>query len=86
MRNGAYIEFDMLSSGEKCLYTLAMLIAITENSASDLKLILIDDLLDHLDDANIQTCFATLNNIEDIQVILAGVQPCNIDDMVIHVT
>lgn len=85
MRNGAYIEFDMLSSGEKCLYTLAMLIAITEKSASDLKLILIDDLLDHLDDTNIQTCFATLNNIKDIQVILAGVQPCNIDDMVIHV-
>lgn len=72
-----YIEFDLLSSGEKCLYTLALLLSIVEDSDSELKLIMIDDLLDHLDAARISDCFATLYNISNIQVLFAGVQNCN---------
>lgn len=68
-----YIEFDLLSSGEKCLYTLALLISIVELSDSPLKIIMIDDLLDHLDMLRIKDCFETLYSISDIQILLAGV-------------
>lgn len=72
-----YIEFDMLSSGEKCLYTLSLLISLIESSATQLPLILIDDLLDHLDTDRIQSCFETLYDIDTVQILLAGVQKCN---------
>lgn len=84
-RNDAYIEYDMISSGEKCLYALALLLAIVENSNTALKLIMIDDLLDHLDDDMIKSCFTTLYTVKDIQIILAGVKPCQIDDIVIQI-
>lgn len=72
-RDGSYITFDHLSSGEKCLYVLALLISITQMSPSGLKLILIDDLFDHLDTANIEKVFESLLNMSDIQMIFAGV-------------
>lgn len=86
--NGTYIEFDLLSSGEKCLYTLAMLLCIVEVSDSPLKLIMIDDLLDHLDADRIKDCFKTLYANRDVQILLAGVQPCtheNAEEFVIEV-
>lgn len=85
---GTYIEFDLLSSGEKCLYTLAMLLCIVDVSDSPLKLVMIDDLLDHLDADRIKDCFKTLYSISDIQILLAGVQPCtheNAEEFVIQV-
>lgn len=88
IRDAKYIEFDLLSSGEKCLYTLSMLMAIVENSKSELKLIMVDDLLDHLDDNRINDCFATLYNCKDMQTIIAGVKPCNHEaagEFVIHI-
>ena len=69
-----YIPYDLLSSGEKCLYTLALMISLTHVSKSPLKLILIDDMLDHLDDARCAGILSTLNDIPDIQFILAGVK------------
>ena len=86
---GEYIGFDLLSSGEKCLYTLALLLSIVESSDAPLKLIMIDDLLDHLDTAKIKDCFETLYNIESIQILLAGVQNCthsHAEEFVIEVT
>lgn len=71
-----YIEFDLLSSGEKCLYTLAMLLSIVDISDSPLKLVMIDDLLDHLDMARIKDCFETLYKISGVQILMAGVQQC----------
>lgn len=74
-RNDKYIPFDLLSSGEKCLYTLAMMICLTQVSRCPLKLILIDDLLDHLDDDKAEKLFESLSNLkEDVQIILAGVK------------
>ena len=75
--NSVYIGFDYLSSGEKCLFTLAMLLSIVEMSDSPLKMIMIDDLLDHLDADRITNCFKTLYAISDVQILLAGVQTCN---------
>ena len=71
-----YIEFDMLSSGEKCLYTLALVLSLVEMSSADLKLLLVDDLLDHLDSVKIQAVFQTLYDSNGAQIILAGVQQC----------
>ena len=87
-RNDVYIEYDLLSSGEKCLYTISLLLAITAQSLADLKLIMVDDLLDHLDDEKIQNCFATLYNTKSVQTILAGVQKCEHpekDKIIIHI-
>lgn len=75
IRNGAYINFDLLSSGEKCLYTLALMICIIENSDSPIKMILADDILDHLDTDRINACFSTLYT-SNVQSILAGVKEC----------
>lgn len=86
---GDYVEYDLLSSGEKCLYTLSLLIAIIQNAKSPLKLIMVDDLLDHLDDDRIQACFTTLYNIKDMQIIIAGVKPCTIssaDEFVVQIS
>ena len=74
VRDQQYIPFDLLSSGEKCIYTLALMICISSKSNSDLKVILIDDLFDHLDDENMKMLFESLNNIHDIQFIIAGVK------------
>jgi DNA repair exonuclease SbcCD ATPase subunit len=73
-RNGQYIEYDMLSSGEKCLYTLALTMSLVEMSNAELKMLLVDDLLDHLDSLKIKQVFETLYNCTSIQIILAGVQ------------
>ena len=78
-RDDRYIEFDLLSSGEKCLYTIALMRCLLESSSCDLKLILIDDLLDHLDDDNARILFESLSNIDNMQFIFAGVKPCTID-------
>lgn len=71
------IPYELLSSGEKCLYTLALICSMVKISDTLLPLILVDDLLDHLDSEKIQQCFETLYNISDLQIILAGVQACN---------
>lgn len=72
--NDKYIPFDLLSSGEKCLYTLALIIAVVNNSASSLRIILVDDILDHLDAEKIDSCFSTLYSINSVQIVLAGVR------------
>lgn len=76
VRDDKYIEFDMLSSGEQCMYTLALMMCIVASAKSPLKVILIDDLLDHLDDTNATKLFESLYKIKDIQIILAGVKEC----------
>ena len=88
MRDDKYITFEMLSSGEKCMYTLAIMMCIIARSTSPLKLILIDDLLDHLDDENAATLFESLDKVTNIQIILAGVKECKVSinkDVIIEV-
>lgn len=78
VRGDAYIPFDLLSSGEKCIFTLGLMACLVDVSGSDLKMILVDDLLDHVDSDRIQPLFIALQKLEGIQVILAGVQSCSI--------
>lgn len=77
MRRGdQYIEFDYLSSGERCLFTLALIMCILDKSSSSARVILIDDILDHLDSTNASYLFNILKQVSDIQFILAGVKEC----------
>lgn len=76
-RNGNYIPYDLLSSGEKCLYTLALMIVITKRNSAEAKfnVIMVDDLFDHLDDSNIEKLFESLyTESEGVQFIFAGVK------------
>lgn len=77
VRNDQYIEFDCLSSGEKCLFTLALIMCILDRSQSEIRTIIIDDILDHLDSANASHMFEALKKVSNIQFILAGVQECS---------
>ena len=76
IRDSIYIPYDLLSSGEKCLYTLALMICITHNNKSPLKLLLCDDMFDHLDSNAIESTFTALKEIDSIQFIFAGVKDC----------
>lgn len=76
-RDNQYIEFDYLSSGERCLFTLALIMCILNRSESAIRTILIDDILDHLDSANANYLFDSLKSVTDIQFILAGVKECS---------
>lgn len=76
-RGGAYIPFDSLSSGERCMYTIALLTCLVSRSSEGTKLILLDDILDHLDDDSIERAFRGLRSISGVQYIFAGVKPCD---------
>jgi len=76
VRNRTYIPYDLLSSGEKCLYTLALMVCIIKNNKSPLKVLLCDDMFDHLDNVTIESTFVALKSIEDVQFIFAGVKEC----------
>ena len=73
-RKQQYIPFNLLSSGEKCLYTLALMLSLVKVSRSPLKIVMVDDLFDHLDDTNIAGLFKSLEEVKDIQMIFAGVK------------
>lgn len=73
-RNGKYIPYDLLSSGEKTTYTLAMLLCIINKSSSELKLLIADDMLDHLDDLRADNVFDAISRVSGIQIIAAGVK------------
>ena len=83
-RKGAYIPFNLLSSGEKCMYTLALMISLVDASNSQLKLVMVDDLLDHLDNINVDKLFKSLQTVSGIQMVFAGVKDVN-GDFVIEV-
>ena len=79
----SYVPYNLLSSGEKCLFVLSLFIALLNYNHSTLNLILIDDFLDHLDDDNFQKIFEVLKERTNIQFIFAGVKPvsssiCNV--------
>ena len=79
MRGTTFIPFKLLSSGEKCVFVLIFMIAITKNADSMIEFVLIDDLLDHLDDARFKTVIDNVQNVltESTQFIFAGVKPTN---------
>lgn len=77
-RDSIFIPFNALSSGEQCIYTIALMSAIiaTGSAKSAIKLIIIDDLIDHLDETNIDALFTAISKTQNIQYLFAGVQKC----------
>ena len=67
-----YIPFAALSSGEKCIYMISLMIAICKSDSTKLKCILIDDSLDNLDSSNLARLADVLPSA-GIQIIAAGV-------------
>jgi hypothetical protein len=53
------------------------MICIVNNGKSPLKVLLCDDMFDHLDQNAIESTFTTLKEINDIQFIFAGVKYCD---------
>lgn len=79
-----FVEFDLLSSGEKCLFTVALIMCLINRANAELKLILADDMFDHLDDMNADRFFAGLSS-KGIQCIMAGVKECKNKDICIAI-
>lgn len=74
MRNSTYIPYELLSSGEKTLVAFSIMLYIASATTGKLKLVMVDDMLDHLDSENVYTLFDRLSEIDDIQIITAGVK------------
>lgn len=74
IRDNSYIAFRQLSSGEKCMYMLALFASMLSIQKTPLKVVIMDDVLDHLDDANLSAVFSAMKKLKDIQFILAGVK------------
>lgn len=78
-RGGGYIPYQTLSSGEKCLYMIAFAITIMNHvkNRGELDVILLDDVLDHLDNKNASYVFENLVELNlDTEFIMAGVVGC----------
>ena len=87
IKDGIYIPYDLLSSGEKCLYTLALMMYMIKQFESPLKILICDDMFDHLDSQAIENTFIALKQIKDIQFIFAGVKECkNAEDVMITIS
>lgn len=87
IRDDNFIQFSQLSSGEKCIFISIFLLALVESSDSHLKLIMMDDLFDHLDDNNYEIIMNHLKEISsDNQIIIAGVKPWISSDMQTTIT
>ena len=56
------------------MFLLSMFIGLLNYTKSPLKLILIDDFLDHLDDENFDSVLEAIRNMNGIQFIFAGVK------------
>lgn len=72
-----YVEYSMLSSGEKCMYMLALMCCVVQILDPKLRLIIVDDAFDHLDNENTDTLFSVLSGVDDVQFIFAGVKELN---------
>lgn len=74
VRNNTYIPYELLSSGEKTLVAFSVMLYVASATTGTLKLIMVDDMLDHLDSENVYTLFERLSEVKDIQIITAGVK------------
>lgn len=80
IRSNKLIPFSLLSSGEKCVFSVLFLSSITRISTSKLDLVMIDDLFDHLDNDVFKTIIDNISQISDIQYIIAGVKDVRSSD------
>lgn len=78
--NGVKIPYTLMSSGEECLFSLALFISLVRISDTSLKLVMVDDAFDHLDDMTFSNLIGSLytpGEKKDYQLIVAGVKGVN---------
>ena len=73
-RGSIYVPYDRLSSGEKCVFAVALLTALLESSSIPLKTILLDDIFDHLDLGRLEAISKIISQT-NLQLIIASVVP-----------
>ena len=78
-RDGVYIPYDLLSSGEKCMYLVTFISYLA--STSPVNVVLVDDLFDHLDKPNLKFIIDGMKSISSVQYIIAGVQDIDANDV-----
>lgn len=77
-RNGSYIPYSLLSTGEQALYAFSLMLYMCKKSSAQLKIVLMDDFFDHLDSNRfdrIMQCVST--DLENVQIVMAGVNSCS---------
>lgn len=79
LREDSYVPYNMLSSGEKCLFSICLLTSLLQNSDTKLKLVMIDDMLDHIDAENLSKLVRWVKNNDDVQYIFASVDNIDVD-------
>ena len=80
VRNDTYIPYNLLSTGEKTLFAFALMLYVAQNSGSELKVVMMDDFFDHLDSERFASLMqAVKSDLDDVQIIMAGVVPCDSD-------
>lgn len=82
VRDGREIPYDLMSSGEKGVFAIIMMIACMQYKNNVLPIIVIDDMLDHMDSENFSKIFKLLSTDLGLQCILAGVLPVDSSDRI----
>lgn len=73
-RDNIFIPYELMSSGEKCIFLIAFMTSLMKLNTKGLSLICLDDFLDHLDNNNFEKVMTNLKD-NNIQAIFAGVKP-----------
>lgn len=80
VRKDTYIPYNLLSTGEKTLFAFALMLYVAQNSGSELKVVMMDDFFDHLDSERFASLMeAVKSDLDNVQIIMAGVVPCDSD-------
>ena len=82
VRDDREIPYDLMSSGEKGVFAIIMMIACMQYKNNVLPIIVIDDMLDHMDSENFSKIFKLLSTDLGLQCILAGVLPVDSSDRI----
>ena len=73
IRNDEYVPYKLLSSGEKCRFAITMMASLVSLSDTAAKIVIVDDMIDHLDKEGVKLLFESLSALPDIQFIFAAV-------------
>lgn len=81
-KDGKYIPYSYLSTGEKTLYTFCLMLYIAQQGNSKVKVIMMDDFFDHLDKEKFNVLLDAMTKYrDDVQIVMAGVAECTSNDV-----
>lgn len=81
VKNDAFIDYDTMSSGERCIFTMCFILALSKLRNHEMPVI-VDDIFDHLDNDNISYLLESLYNMQEgPQVIIATAKDISFADI-----